>query len=218
MSDSGPKVLTTLWLIEDDEPYRNTIVRLVNQTGHMECTQVFSRCEDALVMLKEEDPPDILLVDIGLPGGMSGIEGVSQFKAKAPETEIIMVTVFQDDEKVFRSICAGAAGYLVKTASASEIVQQIQVVLDGGSPINARIARKVLNMFTHSNAPEHDYRLSAREKEILHLLVEGNSIKQIADKVFVSYHTVDTHIRHIYEKLHVHTRASAVAKAMKERL
>jgi len=204
----------TLWLIEDDEPYRNTLTRLINDTGAMECTNVFPRVEDALAVLADEGAPDIVLIDIGLPGGMSGIEGAGVFKVRAPKTDIIMVTVFEEDEKVFKSIRAGASGYLTKSAPASEIVKQIQVVLDGGSPINARIARKVLDMVSQSAAPKQDYNLTPRETEILHHLVDGLSMKQIADKVFVSYHTVDTHVRHIYEKLQVHTRATAVRKAI----
>jgi DNA-binding NarL/FixJ family response regulator len=214
----GGSEICTLWLIEDDEPYSNTLKRLVDNSGRMECTHVFRRCEDALAVWSEEGPPDIVLVDIGLPGGMNGIEGAAQFKSRSPRTEIIMVTVFQDDDKVFKSICAGASGYLTKSAPASEIVEQIQVVLGGGSPINARIARKVLDMIAESNAPKNDYNLTARESEILHLLVEGLSIQKIADRLFVSYSTASTHIRHIYEKLQVHTRASAVYKAVTERL
>jgi DNA-binding NarL/FixJ family response regulator len=210
--------VTTLWLIEDDEPYSQTLKRLIDETGNMECTHIFRRCEDALAAWADEGPPDIILLDIGLPGGMSGIEGVAQFKARSLKTEIIMVTVFQDDDKVFRSIRAGASGYLTKSAAAGDIVRQIQVVLDGGSPINARIARKVLDMIAESNAPKNDYNLTPRESEILHLLVDGLSIQQIADKTFVSYSTAATHIRHIYEKLQVTTRARAVYTAVINRL
>ncbi len=209
--------LHTLWLIEDDEPYRTTIAKLIQQTRGLECTRAISSCEDALKFLAEESAPDVILMDIGLPG-MTGIEGVRHVKSISPSTHIIMVTVFQDDEKVFQAICAGASGYLLKTSPAHEIIGAIQVVLGGGAPMNARIARKVLDMFSQMNAPQNDYGLTQREKEILHLLVEGHTIKHIADKLYLSYHTVDTHIRNIYSKLQVHTRTNAVTKALREKL
>jgi DNA-binding NarL/FixJ family response regulator len=215
LTDNKPP--TTLWLIEDDEPYRNAIAAVIDNADGMMCERAFPSCEPALDELHRESPPDVLLMDIVLPG-MSGIEGVRQFKSISPSTHIIMVTVFQDDEKVFQSICAGATGYLLKTAPAMEIVEAIRTVLNGGAPMNARIAHKVLDMIAHANAPQTDYRLTNREKEILHLIVEGLTLKQAADKAFLSHHTVDTHVRNIYSKLQVHSRASLVAKAMKEKL
>lgn len=206
-----------LWLIEDDDAYRDVIVRVIERANDFTCGGAFKSCEEALNSLDAESAPDVVLMDIGLPG-MSGIEGVRQITSVSPGTHVIMVTVFQDDEKVFQAICAGASGYLLKSAKTSEIVEAVHTVLDGGSPINARIARKVLDRFAGMNAPEKDYGLSPREKEILHLLVDGHSMKQMADKAFISYYTVDKHIRHIYDKLEVHTQREAVAKAVKERL
>lgn len=207
----------TLWLIEDDEPYRNAIVKLIGQTQDMECTLAVSSCEEALNAFDSESLPDVVLMDIGLPG-MNGIEGTRHVKSIAPSAQVIMLTVFQDDEKVFNAICAGASGYLLKSAPAQEVIQSIKTVVQGGSPINARIARKVLDMFSHVNAPQNDYGLTQREREVLHLLIEGQSMKQIADSLIIGYHTVDTHVRNVYSKLQVHSRAGAVAKAIKEKL
>jgi DNA-binding NarL/FixJ family response regulator len=211
------RIPTTLWLIEDDEPYRNAIVKLIGQTQDMECTLAVSSCEEALNAFDRESLPDVVLMDIGLPG-MNGIEGTRHVKSIAPSAQVIMLTVFQDDEKVFNAICAGASGYLLKSAPAQEVIQSIKTVVQGGSPINARIARKVLDMFSHVNAPQNDYGLTQREREVLHLLIEGQSMKQIADSLIIGYHTVDTHVRNVYSKLQVHSRAGAVAKAIKEKL
>jgi DNA-binding NarL/FixJ family response regulator len=211
------RIPITLWLIEDDEPYRNAIVKLIGQTQDMECTLAVSSCEEALNAFDSESLPDVVLMDIGLPG-MNGIEGTRRVKSIAPSAQVIMLTVFQDDEKVFNAICAGASGYLLKSAPAQEVIQSIKTVVQGGSPINARIARKVLDMFSHVNAPQNDYGLTQREREVLHLLIEGQSMKQIADSLIIGYHTVDTHVRNVYSKLQVHSRAGAVAKAIKEKL
>ena len=129
-----------------------------------------------------------------------------------------MLTVFDDNEKIFQAICAGASGYLLKSATPDRIIESLQEILTGGSPINAQIARKVLAMFAHIAAPKGEYQITRAEKEILRLLVEGELKKQIAHQLGVSFHTVDTHLRNIYTKLQVHSRSGAVAKALKERL
>jgi DNA-binding NarL/FixJ family response regulator len=216
MHTSHPR-LAALWLIEDDEPYRNTIARLINNTEGMECTLAVSSCEEMMGALKGGDLPDVVLMDIVLPG-MSGIEGVRRIRDASLSTPVIMLTIYQDDDKVFNAICAGASGYLLKSSPTQDVIQSIKTVLGGGSPINAHIARKVLDKFSEKNAPTRDYGLTQREREVLHLLVEGHSMKQVAEKLFVEVSTIDTHVSNIYGKLQVHTRASAVSKAVREKL
>ena len=216
-SRNAPPDQIEVWLIEDDELYRNTISSLLNQSSGMRCERAFSSCEEALKLLEKEYAPVVVLMDIGLPG-MDGIEGVKRIKSISPATDILMLTVFEEEEKIFKAICAGANGYLVKSSPGDEIVHAIQEVLDGGAPMNAQIARKVLDMFSGLAAPKNEYGLTEREKDILRLMTDGLTKKLIADKLFVSYHTIDTHFKNIYVKLQVHTRSGAVAKVLKEHL
>lgn len=206
-----------VWLVEDNERFRNNIRELVNETAGLACSLAVSSCEEALAGLSSEAAPDILLMDIGLPG-LDGIEGIRRVKSIAPSIQVIMLTVFDDSEKIFQAICAGASGYLLKSAPPDEIIGSLTDILEGGAPINAQIARKLLDMFAAMGAPKGNYEITNAEKEILHRLVEGNPKKQIAHDLGVSFHTVDTHLRNIYTKLHVHSRSEAVAKALKERL
>jgi DNA-binding NarL/FixJ family response regulator len=207
----------SLWIIEDDELFRNTVVNLLDQTQGMRCEHGFANCEDALKLLEKEYAPEVVLMDIGLPG-IDGIEGLKRIKSISPATDIIMLTIHTEDEKVFRAICAGANGYLLKSSTGEEIIAAVREVLGGGAPMNAQIARKVLDMFTAIAAPKSDYGLTDREKEILRLMTDGLTKKVIADKLFVSYFTIDTHLKNIYVKLHVHTGRGAVAKVLKEHL
>jgi DNA-binding NarL/FixJ family response regulator len=161
--------------------------------------------------------PDVILVDVELPG-MNGIEAVQRIKAISPITRIIMLTVFDDHDKIFKAVCAGASGYLLKTSPVEKIVESIRDVYSGGAPMTPRVAHSVLEMFSRLMVPHQDYGLTAREQKILELMTEGLLKKEIADQLTLSYHTVDTHLRNIYAKLHVNTRSGAVAKALKERL
>lgn len=208
---------TTIWLVEDNEAYRRNISRVINRIGGLKCAQAFAWCEHALDALNHGGKPDVMLLDVGLPG-MSGIEGTRAIKAVFPATHVIMLTVFDDQEKIFQAICAGASGYLLKTSSEERIAEAIHEVMNGGAPMTASIAQKVLEMFSRLVAPQGDYGLTGREKEILEYMVQGLIKKEIADRLSLSYHTVDTHLRNIYSKLHVNTRTGAVSKALKERL
>lgn len=183
----------------------------------MQCTLQCTGCEEALEALEGGLLPDVVLMDIGLPG-IDGIEGVRRIKALAPAVQVIMLTVHHDDKKIFEAICAGATGYLLKTVPPEEVIRAIGQVSRGGAPIDSRIARRVLDMFSRLALPQADYGLRNREKEILQLLVEGLTQKQIAARLYLSPHTIDGHIRNIYAKLQVHTRTGAVAKALKENL
>ncbi len=206
-----------VWLVEDNADFRASIVELINATDSMKCGKAFASCEEAIVCLQHDEVPEVVLMDIGLPG-MNGVEGVKKVKALSPATDVIMLTVYDDDDNVFRAICAGASGYLLKNAPADSILAAIGDVLNGGAPMNGGIARRVLEMFAKTSIPKSEYGLTQREKEILQLLVDGFTMRQIAEKLFVSYHTIDTHQKNIYVKLHVHSRSGAVAKALKENL
>jgi DNA-binding NarL/FixJ family response regulator len=206
----------SVWLVEDNDLYRRTIAGLINETDGMACPVAVAQCEDALTAL-DDLVPEIVLMDIGLPG-VNGIEGTRRLRALSPASRVIMLTVHEEDEKVFDAICAGASGYLLKPSSADQIVEAIKEVRNGAAPINAYIARKMLDMFARLAVPRTDYGLSEREKEILHGMVDGLTMRQIAERLHLSYHTIDTHVRNIYDKLHVHSRSGVVAKALKERL
>lgn len=195
-----------VWVIEDNDELRATLVEVIDSEAEMMCSLNFGKCEDALAALKHESPPQIILMDIGLPG-MSGIEGVRRIHSISPATQFIMLTIYEDDDNVFQSLCAGATGYLLKGGSTEKIIAAIKEVQSGGAPMNAHIAKKVLTMFTHLIAPHADYALTEREKEILALLVAGKSQKQIATALFISPLTIATHMKNIYVKLHVHCRS-----------
>jgi DNA-binding NarL/FixJ family response regulator len=207
----------TVWLVEDHKTYGERLMRALNRLDGIHCAQRFTACEDALAALDQSDAPRVLLLDVGLPG-MSGIEGLALFRQQAPRTALVILTVFEDDDKIFRAICAGAAGYLLKTSSTEDLAAAIRTAAAGGSPINPTIARRVLEMFSKANPPVRDYGLTPREQEILQLLVQGHTIKEAAAQLGIGYYTADEYIRSVYEKLQVRSRGSAIAKAVKEKL
>lgn len=207
----------SVWLVEDNHVFRNTVARVLGNIEGMECAHHFSNAEDALDAMVGGGVPDVLLLDVELPG-QNGIAAVQKIKSISPSTRVVMLTVFDDHEKVFRAICAGASGYLLKTSPVQRIVESIHEVLAGGAPMTPRVAGSVLEMFSKLARPKQDYGLTARERKILELMTQGLIKKEVADQLSLSYHTVDTHLRNIYTKLHVHSRTGAVAKALKERL
>ena len=207
----------TVWIVEDNDEYRETMQDLIESRPGMHCPYAFEACEPVLTVLQTEYPPEVILMDIGLPG-MSGIEGVQRIHAISPATHIVMLTIHEDNDTIFRAICAGASGYLLKMSSTGKIFEAIQEARTGGVVMNAQIARRVLNMFTQFATPKQDYDLTEREEEVLQHLVDGKKKTQIADALFLSFHTIDTHMRNIYSKLHVHCRSDAVKKAIQERL
>ena len=202
----------SVWLIEDHADFRKMVAWQINQIADLRCTRSFSTCEEALSALPKEPAPEVILCDVGLPG-MDGIAGISAIKALSPATHIVMLTVHDDPHKVFGAICAGASAYLLKDASEETLTAAIHEVLQGGAPMNPRVARLVLEKFARQNAaPRDNYGLSGREKEILELMVKGLIKKEIADRIGISHHTVNNHLRSIYEKLHVQSRSEAVAR------
>lgn len=199
-------------LIEDDADIRRGLTLLLNETSGFACAAAYPDCETALRDLAD-DPPDVLLMDIQLPG-MSGIEGVRRLKKILPELDVIMLTIHDDDKRVFDSLCAGACGYLVKTTPPMKILEAIKDVQAGGAPMSASIARLVIQSFRKSPAAA----LSPREQEILSQLCLGKSYKMIADVLHISRGTVHSHIKKIYKKLEVNSMSEAVAKAYQEKL
>jgi DNA-binding NarL/FixJ family response regulator len=206
-----------VWAIEDSETYRAAIVRVLNSIPRIRCSGVFSSCEEALHHLRKSPGPRVLLMDINLPG-ITGIEGIQQIMDFSPSTDIIMLTVINDHPSIMQALCAGATGYLLKTASMKNIAQAIFEVVEGGAPMTPQIARSVLRLFVRHTPAPANYRLSKQEKNVLELLVEGKAKKEVAALLEISYHTVDNHVRAIYRKLHVHSLSAAVAKAIKEKV
>ena len=207
----------TVWLIEDNAPFRRTVQRVVSKLPNIDSVRGFSTFEESLATLTKATAPDIVLLDVGLPG-ITGIEGIAPLKAAAPDVQILILTAFEDDDRIFRAICAGASGYLLKTSNSAEIATAVAEIQRGGSPMTPRIARRVLEMFAKANPPKRDYGLSPREQEILQLLVQAKTVKEAAADLGISFHTADEYIRSVYTKLQVHTRSGAVAKALKEGL
>ena len=201
-------------IIEDDKDIREHLGLLINEHVEFSCINRFHNVESALVPLIE-NPPDVLLMDITLADGMNGIQGVAAFVEKGAPFEIIMFSVHQDDEKVFQSLCAGACGYLTKNTPIPKILTAIKEAHNGGAPMSMQIARMVVGSFRSKSDSEP---LSPREKEVLIELCNGKSYKKVAESLFISQDTVRTHIRNIYRKLEVNSKAQAVAKAFKDRL
>jgi len=198
-------------IIEDDDEIRNLLEILVDRSPGFSCKQVYSDCEIAMDQLLNK-PPDVVLMDVELPG-MDGIEGITQLKENMPNTDFIMLTIRDDNDTIFRSLAAGATGYLLKDTPPAKLLTSIREVHDGGSPMSPDIARRVTQYFH----PKNDSPLSEREMEVLELLCNGHNYTAVAEKLFISGHTVRAHIKNIYRKLQVSSRAEAVSKALKNR-
>ena len=198
-------------IVEDDARVRASLARLVDSTPGFRCVSNHSSAEDALRDLPGF-APDVVLMDINLPG-ISGVECVRKLKPLLPRTQVIMLTVYQNTDHIFKALAAGATGYLLKQTPPAELLAAIRDVHVGGSPMSGHIARKIVQSFQETHAaPEGSETLSPREAEVLDLLAKGFLYKEIADQMKISYATVHTHIRHVYEKLHVRSRTEAVAK------
>ena len=208
-------------IFDDNKNIRDSITLLLQTVPEFEVAGSFSNVLDCIEDVRESKP-DIVLMDIEMPG-MTGIEAVRTLKKEFPQVLILMQTVFEDDDRVFDSICAGASGYLLKNFLNTKLVDSIKELQYGGSPMSPSIARKVFNrmqqipqLFKPEEVP--DYNLTPREKEVLSCIVDGLSYKMIADKLSISYETVRSHVKKIYEKLHVASLTEVVSKAMKERI
>ena len=201
-------------IVEDNDQLRGTLARLINRAEGFACLSQFATAEAALEALPK-DRPQVVLMDINLPG-LNGVECVRRLKQVAPEISAVMLTAYEDTENIFNALAAGANGYLLKRAPRAELLEAIREVHRGGSPMTTHIARKVVQSFqrTAPAAPPGET-LSAREQEVLDHLSQGFLYKEIAEKMGISYETVHTYIRRIYEKLQVRTRTEAVAKFLR---
>jgi DNA-binding NarL/FixJ family response regulator len=200
--------------VEDSDKCRETMARVLNRSEGFRCISQYPNAEDALKALPQ-DKPDVVLMDINLPG-MNGVECVRQLKQAAPEIQVMMLTVYEDTENIFNALAAGASGYMLKRTPRDELLEAIREVHRGGSPMTTHIARKVVQSFQRTApAASPTEMLSPREQEVLDCLAQGFLYKEIAEKLSISYETVHTYIRRIYEKLQVRTRTEAVAKFLR---
>jgi DNA-binding NarL/FixJ family response regulator len=204
----------TVSIVEDNEQLRNTLARVISRAEGFRCLSQYGDAESALEGLPK-DAPEVVLMDINLPR-MNGVECVRRLKQAAPKTLAVMLTVYEDTDNIFNALAAGAAGYLLKRTKSAELLEAIREVQRGGSPMTTHIARKVTQSFQRAGpSAQPTENLSEREQEVLDCLSQGFLYKEIAEKLGISYETVHTYIRRIYEKLQVRTRTEAVAKFLK---
>ena len=215
--ETAQKSVTKVVIIEDLRDIREGLAALLNGTEGYKCVGKFGSMEEALRNI-HRDLPDVVLSDIGLPG-MDGIEGVGILKEKYPEMTILMLSVYNDNERIFDALCAGASGYLLKKTPPSRIVESLNEAVNGGAPMSPEVARRVITLFRDVRPPERaDYDLTPHETRLLKLLVDGHTKKTAALEVGVSVNTVSFHLKRVYEKLQVHSKSEAVAKALRNRI
>lgn len=205
-------------IFEDNKHLRESLFYLINGTEGFCCTGACADGNDLQFQLKKS-MPDVVLMDIEMPG-INGIEAVKLIRKQFPAIQVLMQTIFHDDDNIFNAICAGASGYILKTTSPAGYIEAIKDVYNGGSPMTGSIARRVLELFQRNITPSvgKDYQLTPKEKEILQQLVKGKSFKMIADAIGATYETVRTHMKNIYAKLHVNSNTEAVSKALSEKI
>ena len=208
---------TKVAIVEDESEIREGVAELIDATPGYQCTGVYGSTEEALEKIPA-NVPDLVLSDIGLPG-LDGISGIRILKERYPELLILMLTVYDDNERIFDALCAGACGYLLKKTPWAKVVESLKEAVDGGSPMSPEVARRVINLFREIKPPkEAAYELTPHEIRLLRMLVDGHSYKTAASELRVSVNTVKFHLRHIYNKLQVHTKSEAVAKALRHGL
>jgi DNA-binding NarL/FixJ family response regulator len=213
----APDAPVRVVVIEDLREVREGLTMLFNGTSGFQCPSSFRTMEDALKGI-EGTRPDVILTDIGLPG-MGGIEGTRVLRERFPEVPILALSVYDDDDNVFNAICAGASGYLLKNTAPARLLESLRDVANGGAPMSPEVARRVLKLFREFRPPEPaSYRLTPQETALLKLMVEGHHYKTAAHELGITTSTVSFHLKHIYEKLQVHSKSEAVAKALRERL
>lgn len=204
---------------DDNKNIRDSVSLLLSTTGNIKMIAGFDSCKNLLQDI-EREKPDVIIMDIDMPE-INGVQAVEILRKQYPNLPVMMLTGFEDDEKVFSSLCAGANGYILKNTKMDSLINQIQEVYEGGAPMTPLIARKVLNQFAKmqpQKTPDENYNLSNREKDVLHLLVQGKSYKMIADELHISYETVHSHIRKIYQKLQVNSVGEAVSKTISKNI
>jgi DNA-binding NarL/FixJ family response regulator len=213
---SGSSTLGVV-IIEDVRDVREGLSMLINGTSGFRCTAAYRTMEDALAQIRAEGT-SVILTDIGLPG-MSGIDGIRALRERMPDVPILALTVYDNDDQVFRALCAGASGYMLKNTPPARLLESLREVASGGAPMSPEVARRVLRLFREFSPPvQAAYRLTPQEHQLLKLLVDGHHKKTAAAALGISVNTVSFHLKHIYEKLQVHSKTEAVAKALRERL
>ncbi|MGH9163501.1 MAG: response regulator [Vicinamibacteraceae bacterium] len=216
-SRSNAQSIIKVVVIEDQPEIRDGLCVLINGAAGFDCTATFESMEDALPSLARPQA-DVALVDIGLPG-MSGIDGIRELRKRYPEMQVMMLTIYDDDRRIFDAMCAGACGYLLKNTPPGRLLECVREVANGGAPMSPEVARKVLALFRDIRPPRQvDYALTPHERRLLGMLVEGHNYKTAAAELGVSVNTISFHMRRIYEKLEVHSKSEAVAKALRHRL
>ena len=216
MQAAADKTITTA-IVEDIRDIREGLTTLINFTEGFTCNGSYRSMEDAIPKIKG-NVPDVLLSDIGLPG-MNGIEGIRILKDLYPDMTVLMLTVYDDDERIFDAICAGATGYLLKRTAPAKLLENIREAVEGGAPMSPEVASRVIKLFREVRPPERvDYDLTPHETRLLKLLVDGHNYTTAAEELNVSFNTIKFHMRHVYEKLQVHSKSEAVSLALKNRL
>ena len=216
-TNDGPVAPLTVAIIEDHQKFREALEFLLNNTPGYQCVGSYRSIEETLDKIKYH-LPEVVLVDIGLPG-MSGVEGVRILKERFPSMIFLMNTVYDDDERIFQALCAGASGYLLKKTPSEKLLESLREAIAGGAPMSPEVARRVLALFRQVRPSGHgDYQLTPHELRLLRLIVEGHSYKTAAAKLNVSVKTISFHLQRIYEKLQVHSKSEAVAKAFRNGL
>lgn len=213
---SATKEISKIWIVEDHQTFAKNIRRLIEGEDNLECPYHFSSPEELFDKLKfTQDKPDIMLLDLGLPG-MNGLEVLVRMRKMMPELKVLILSAFDDRERVYRAICNGASGYLLKTADPDEIIEGINDVIHGAAALSGAIATMILNGFSKHGPVEEIEALTSREEDVLKSLVKGYTKKEIGEELHISQHTVDMHLRSIYRKLHVRTQTEAVSKALRQ--
>ena len=214
---TSPESALGVVIIEDVRDVREGLSLLINGTPGFRCAGAYRTMEEALGRIRENGT-SVILTDIGLPG-MSGIDGIRALRERMPDVPILALTVYDSDEQVFRALCAGASGYLLKNTPPGRLLESLREVAAGGAPMSPEVARRVLRLFREFQPPvQSSVRLTPQEHELLKLLVDGHHKKTAAAALGISVNTVSFHLKHIYEKLQVHSKSEAVAKALRERL
>ena len=204
-------------IIEDMRDVREGLKLLINGSANFHCAGSYRSVEDALAAIDESEPPDIILTDLGLPG-LSGIEGIRLFRERMPDVALLALTIHENNDKIFNAMCAGATGYMLKNTPPARLLEALREAASGGAPMSPEVARRVIQLFRDFRPVSASYDLTPQERQLLKLLVEGHHKKTAAHEMGLSFHTVSFHLKNIYEKLQVHSKSEAVAKALREHL
>lgn len=204
-------------IVEDSRDIRDGLARLIDRVDGFRCVGRYRTMEEALAA-RPSEPPDVALLDIGLPG-MSGTAGIEPLKCRHPDVLVLMITVHDDDDRIFEAMCAGACGYLLKKTPPEKLIESVREVVNGGAPMSPEVARRVVELFRKFRPPERaDCHLTPHELRLLGMLVDGHTYRTAAEELGVTVHAISFHMRHVYEKLRVHSKSEAVAKALRQQL